>query len=425
MNYREIKILVVDDEPNNLRFLNKILTEQGYQVQKTISGQLAINAAIADPPDLILLDIMMPQMNGYEVCQKLKAIDKFCDIPIIFLSALKDVNDKVKAFELGGVDYITKPFQIEEVLARIKNQLLLSSCQKKLQRQNYCFQQELHVRKQVEKKKDELISFIGHEIKTPLTSIQASLFLLISGRFGKLESQGIRLLEIAANNTERLVRMLNNILDLERIESGIDIARKQNCDLGNLMVQAAEMMQAMAEKAEVSLSISPLSVQRYVNPDHIIQILTNLLSNAIKFSSPGSTVWLSASLQPAEEIDNITEEFISSCPYLLTASPHSTIVLFKVKDQGRGIPSDKLELIFSYFEQVDISDLREKGGTGLGLAICRKIVHQYGGKIWVESSIGLGSTFYFTLPEFSPDYDTKANESMPEPLLYKGLGTRS
>ena len=142
-----MKILAVDDNSNNLRFLSNILNKQGYQVQKAIRGQLALEAAIASPPDLILLDIMMPEMDGYEVCQQLKGNDKTKEIPVIFLSALDEVSDKVNAFKVGGVDYITKPFQVEEVLARIENQFTIQRLQKELKEQNALLQQEICDRK--------------------------------------------------------------------------------------------------------------------------------------------------------------------------------------------------------------------------------------------------------------------------------------
>lgn len=140
------KILVVDDQPSNLRYLSNILAQRGYKVQRAISGKLALNAVFSSPPDLILLDIIMPEMTGFEVCKRLKANEQTRDIPVIFLSVLDDATDKVKAFKVGGVDYITKPFQIEEVLARIENQLELQSLQKQLESQNQALQQEIEFR---------------------------------------------------------------------------------------------------------------------------------------------------------------------------------------------------------------------------------------------------------------------------------------
>ena len=144
------KILLVDDQPNNLRFLSNVLLEQGYQVQRAINGQLGLNAALAFPPDLILLDIMLPDINGYEVCASLKATDKTKEIPVIFLSAINETQEKVKAFQVGGVDYITKPFQVEEVLARIQNQLTIQKLQTQIKQQNLSLQNEIKERQQAE-----------------------------------------------------------------------------------------------------------------------------------------------------------------------------------------------------------------------------------------------------------------------------------
>jgi signal transduction histidine kinase len=418
MDNRNPTILVVDDEPNNLRVLSTILTKHGYKVQKAIGGNLAVSAASTAPPDLILLDIMMPQINGYEVCKKLKSIDETREIPVIFLSGLDQTTDKVKAFESGGVDYITKPFQVDEVLARIENQLTLRNLQKQLQKQNNYLQQQIEARKLAEQKKDEIISVVSHELRTPLSCIRTAIDLLLTGRYGMLEPKGQHFLDIALLNTDRLLRLLNDLLDLERIEAGIDMTCRENCDIAELMVAAAESLQATAEQAEVTLSVSTVPVQRCVNSDHIIQVLTNLLSNAIKFSPPGSTVWLNAELLDSEDQKNkLTPAFsplseegkkIQQNQNFLTQNSlipqtNSPDLLIKIKDQGRGIPSDKLELIFNRFQQVLPSDAHQKGGSGLGLAICRSIVQQYGGQIWVESNPGMGSTFYFTLPDLAGD----------------------
>jgi len=231
----------------------------------------------------------------------------------------------------------------------------------------------------VERMKNEFISVVSHELRTPLTSIHGSLRMLASGLLDTQPETGKRLLEIAVSSTDRLVRLINDILDIERIESGSVTMAKQHCDASDLMVRAADVMRTMAEKFGVSLVVSPLSSPVWADPDRIIQTLTNLLSNAIKFSPAGSTVWLSATHSPALD-------------------QQAAQILFTVKDQGRGIPQDKLETIFERFQQVDVSDSRNQDGTGLGLAICRNIVQQHGGRIWVESRLGKGSTFYFTLP---------------------------
>ncbi|MEH1825463.1 MAG: response regulator [Nostoc sp.] len=241
-------------------------------------------------------------------------------------------------------------------------------------------------RKQIERMKDEFVSVVSHELRTPLTSIHGSLGMLASGLLPTDSEQGKRLLQIATDSSERLVRLINDILDIERIESGKTKMEPEICNVVDLIVQAVNVMQPLADKAGVKVSISALSGQVWADSDRIVQTLTNLLSNAIKFSSVGSTVCLGAQQQGDE-------------------------VLLTVKDTGRGIPTDKLESIFERFQQVDSSDSRNHDGTGLGLAICKSIMQQHGGRIWAESVLGEGSTFYVTLPLFEAFPNTDLEDS--------------
>ena len=233
--------------------------------------------------------------------------------------------------------------------------------------------EDITERHAVEKMKNEFISIVSHELRTPLTSIRGSLGMLATGALNNHPERMRRMIEIAAIDTERLVRLVNDILDLERLDSGKVTLVKECCDAAALMEQSVEAMRSLALKENITLSVSSVPALVWASDDHIIQTLTNLLSNAIKFSPANSTITLSA-------------------------EPLCDRVLFQVKDQGRGIPADKLETIFGRFQQVDASDSRKQGGTGLGLAICHSIITQHGGRIWVESVLGEGSTFYFTLP---------------------------
>lgn len=228
-------------------------------------------------------------------------------------------------------------------------------------------------RKAIERMKDEFISVVSHELRTPLTSLHSALKILATGRLGSLSIDGQQMLEIADESTERLVRLVNNVLDLQRIESGKVIMDRQAHNAADFMIQAAEAMQAMAQQHGVTLVTQPQDLRIWADADYILQALTNLLSNAIKFSAPGDTVWLTAEARQDEAV-------------------------FRVRDEGQGIPADHLERIFERFQQVDSSDSRKKGGTGLGLTICRKIIEQHEGRIWAESTLGQGSTFSFTLP---------------------------
>lgn len=481
-------ILAIDDTPENLALLSQMLTERGYKVRSVTKGSTALRGAKAVPPDLILLDVKMPEMTGYEVCQQLKVDDRTRDIPIIFISALGDVFDKVKAFQVGGVDYITKPFQAEEVLARLNTHLTIRDLQIKLQAQNSQLQQEIAEKTAAEDKfakafracpnpiaiatyqegrflevntsflqmsgyaeteiiaknisqiyspsaleiydralrksvlqgfvrnqelefqtktgqvktvllsmelielggtnctlqimnditehkrlENEFISLVSHELRTPMTSTIGALDLLNSGQLGTLSDRGKQILKVAIRNTERLIFLVNDILDLERMKSGIISIEPQKCDLQSLLVRATEIMQAMAEKSRVRLLLEPCNISLRIDPERILQTLTNLLSNGIKFTKPGGIVKLQANVRG------------DRC-------------YITVRDTGRGIPQDKLQIIFERFQQVDASDSRAKGGTGLGLAICRHIVERHNGKIWVESVLGRGSTFYISLP---------------------------
>lgn len=238
----------------------------------------------------------------------------------------------------------------------------------------------------VERLKNEFIGIVSHELRTPLTSIRGSLGLLATGVMDDDPAEMKRMIDIAAIDTERLVRLVNDVLDLEKLESGKVSLVREWCDAAVLMQRSIEVMTGIAQEAGVQLVVQPIAIKLWVAPDRIIQTLTNLLSNAIKFSPPGGVVTLAA------EIRTLESEDYPSPP---VSRPH---LRFSVQDQGWGIPADQLERIFGRFQQVDASDSRDKGGTGLGLAICQSIVHQHQGQIWVESTWGQGSTFFFTLP---------------------------
>ena len=221
--------------------------------------------------------------------------------------------------------------------------------------------------------KDEFISTVSHELRTPLTSIRGALGLLSSGILGEINEKAANLLRIALTNSDRLVRLINDILDLERIQSGREPLAFRPVQLADIVRQAIEDMQPVAEAAGVQLIHDTTQVEIAADPDRLLQVLTNLLSNAVKFSPPNSTV--SVMLRPG--VSGVT---------------------LSVIDHGRGIPADKLEAIFGRFQQVDASDSRQKGGSGLGLAICRTIVLQHSGRIWAERNPVRGSTFRVFLP---------------------------
>lgn len=229
-------------------------------------------------------------------------------------------------------------------------------------------------RRALDRMKDEFISTVSHELRTPLTSLRAALGLVTGGALATRPDRMQQMLEIAIGNTDRLIKLVNDILDIERIGSGNAELHSLMCSAEALMERSAGLQQAAALRQGVRFRIDAEGVQVWGDPDRILQALSNLISNAVKFSPAGGEIVLRARTLDEHEAE------------------------FSVEDQGRGVPEDKLESIFERFQQVDASDSRVMGGTGLGLAICRSIVHQHGGRIWATSPPGEGATFHFTLP---------------------------
>jgi signal transduction histidine kinase len=237
---------------------------------------------------------------------------------------------------------------------------------------------DISERNALDRMKDEFISTVSHELRTPLTSVRAALGLLAGGALTARPEKARQMMDVAVANTDRLERLVKDILDLERINSGKAELHSIQCPLDEMFGRATALLQTSAMRANVRFTIEANDVRVWADPDRLLQTLTNLISNAIKFSphAPGipSEVRLSANYVSGDE------------------------ALIEVQDHGRGIPGEKLEQIFERFKQVDASDSRAKGGTGLGLAICRSIVAQHGGHIWATSTPGEGSTFHFTMP---------------------------
>ena len=267
------------------------------------------------------------------------------------------------------------------------------------QKQTAQDQNALQKRKQLDTLKDEFISTVSHELRTPLTSIRGALGLLSAGVMGKVDDKALNLLRIASTNTDRLVRLINDILDLERMDAGRAPLHLRRCSLSELVLQAVETMRSMADASDIRIEIVPeLQADPIVfegDSDRMQQVLVNLLSNAIKFSPRGSSVRVLGGYDGEN-------------------------LLLRIEDRGRGVPTDKLETIFDRFHQVEASDARQKGGTGLGLAICRSILAQHGGSIWAErndihGNNQLGTSFVLRMPRL-----VAASEVTPLPLAPQG-----
>lgn len=266
--------------------------------------------------------------------------------------------------------------------------------------------EDITERAAIARMKDEFISVVSHELRTPLTSIHGALELLNSEILSPSSERGRHLLHIAAENSHRLVHLVNDILQLERLESGkLKLERQVLCSRV-LTQRAQELMQMLLERSHIELRLTDPGFMLWVDGDRVIQVLTNLIDNAIKFSETGAAIELRVEQAPAKPSAETSAKPSAQ-------GSEMARVCFQIEDQGRGIPEDQLGGIFERFHQVDASDSRRRGGTGLGLAICRSIIHQHGGQIWVHSQLGQGSCFYFTLPAAPPDIGTATDGFAP------------
>ena len=434
-------ILIVDDSPDNLRVLSSTLIEQGYTVRCVKSGSMALIGIQTSPPDLILLDIRMPHMNGYEVCQTLKANVQTQSIPVIFLSALDDVTDKVKAFEVGGADYITKPFQTEEVLARVKHQLIIQQLQQQLIEQNQQLQQEICDRKQIEISlyqeihqrslieaelqiakevaeassyaKSEFLARMSHELRTPLNAILGFTQLLERGALSSAEQQNY--LATIYRSGQHLLHLINNILTVASAEASKPPLHESCFDLYSLLENLSSFWQLRARAKGLRFSLErSQTLARYVRSDEnkLRQVLTSLLDNAVRFTQSGQVTLQvrqgsvqiptpaleDLSTHPLPVPDQLKADNTAMDSAISSTSSDATAtwlhLLFEVQDTGPGMAQEEVDQLFSVFYQTE-TGRRSEQGLGLGLPISRKFVQWMGGDLSLDSRLGQGTTAQF------------------------------
>ena len=356
-------ILIVDDVPANLQLLVEMLKKRGYKVRPVLGGKLAIQAAKNDSPDLILLDINMPEMNGYEVCEILKADEKLKEVPVIFISALNETMDKVKAFSVGGVDYVTKPFQFEEVNARVKTHL-------ELQRQKQELRDNYEKLRELESLRDSLVHMIVHDIRNSLTGVSGFIELAS----GDQNSTGSvkEYLQRAMNSVQNLVEMISSLLDVSKMETGKMPLNLAECNLRDIAKDALEKIEHLKGTRRLFLNNPESSFIVKADPALLARVVQNLLGNALKFTPENGEIRI-----------NIESD--------------KGGVRFSVTDTGPGIPPEYHQKIFEKFGQVEIQADKHKYSTGLGLTFCKLVIETHGGIIDVDSEMGKGSTFWFVL----------------------------
>ncbi len=369
-------ILLVDDTPANLKVLTELLKEYNYKVRAVPSGKLALKSVAHAQPDLILLDINMPEMNGYEVCQQLKDNPETAAIPVIFISALDDVQDKIQAFRQGGVDYITKPFQIEEVHARIKTHLTIDALQRELQEKNLRLESQLKQLQEMESMQDTWLNMVVHDIRVPLTTATL-LISYMDEEANAFPQRFVGPIHETNKIMERMKMALENILDLGKMKEGKISLKYEKLELVSSLQVWLEELEILSSHVQIELLLPPVPLELEVDQQLLKRVIVNLLSNAFRFANIGSKIQL-------------------------TLKQEDQSVYVAISDQGPGIPEEYREKIFEKFVQVQLSHRSDPASSGLGLTFCKMAIEAHRGQIGVESEVGKGSTFWFKIPLKAP-----------------------
>ncbi len=354
-------ILIVDDIPDNLKVLGELLKNNGYKVRPVPNGKMALQVAEKEKPDLILLDIMMPDMDGFEVCRRLKENEYLNDIPIIFISALNDTKNIIKAFTSGGIDYITKPFQAEEVSARVATHLKI------------CWQKnELH-RLNIEK--DKFFSILAHDLRNPFGGFMKLTEMMVDDTLFFSPEQQKEMMMDLSHSARNIFDLLNDLLEWSQMQRGRADFNPQLLGLNNTATECLKTVTELAKNKCIKIALDIPENQKVKADVNMLQtILRNLTSNAIKFTPPKGKITISSTIADNNE------------------------VVVAVNDNGIGMTKEILDNLF----QIDVNTGRPgtegEPSSGLGLILCKEFVEKHEGKIWVESEEGVGSQFYFTIP---------------------------
>ena len=354
-------VLIVDDGVDNLRLLSDLLGKYGYEVRAVTTGRQALQAVEHDPPDLILLDITMPEMNGYEICRRLKATDRSKDVPVVFLTSLTDTADKVRAFDAGGVDYITKPFQFDEVLARVKAHVALRRAQTDLAA-SYTRLRAL------EQLRDDLVRMVVHDMGSPLQALSINLLLLQ----GAVSEDGRDILQSASKVAEELSQMISDLFDVSRLEECKMPIRRAVWNLTDMAHDVRAVLGAIDADRLIDLESSE-AVEVSCDGALVRRVIENLVTNALRHTPAGSPIRVS----------------------IARAEGRARVA---VHDQGRGVPPEATGRIFEKFGTVETRQESAYRSLGLGLAFCKLAIEAHGGTIGVDPGVGSGSTFWFELP---------------------------
>ncbi len=382
-------ILIVDDIPENLKLLVNVLSKKKLKTRPIRSGKLAIASAFEMPPDLILLDIKLPDIDGYEVCRILKEDKRTTNIPIIFISALNDIFDKVKGFSAGGVDYITKPFEEMEVIARIENHLAICNLQKKLNKKNKHLKNEIAAHKKTMVKlkkskqklvelnsaKDKFFSLMAHDLKNSFISF-ISFSELIKTEYNdySLEEKQ-EFIHHICESSKHGYNLLENLLEWASIQMNRLNIEPININLHLLIDSNILLLNTFAETKQIKINYTNTDkIYVFADGNMINTVIRNLLSNAIKFTPQKGTIHIDIKIETSQ------------------------IKIFII-DNGVGISENHIESLFHIETNRSTLGTNKEKGTGLGLILCKEFIKKNNGEIGVTSKVGQGTTFWFTLPK--------------------------
>ena len=374
--FRNTSVLIVDDTESNIRLLAHVVKSEGYDVMAAFSGQEALEMVSKRKPDLILLDVMMPEMDGFEVCKRLKESDEYSDIPVIFLSALSETDTKVKGFNVGGVDYITKPFQRQEVLARIDLQIKLRRLQHELELKVTELRERESLLKRLNDEKDDLMRIVSHDFRNPVSGIVGLVEVLRTAR-ELSEGQKNEIYGAIKESGQKLIQLVNNLLD-KKSDGSINEINAQEVNFTKLIEETVELHRPTAINKGILFDIDLDYVLNFNLDRHKIeQVVSNLISNALKFTPEGGTISIKM-----EKTNKDPQE-----------------VNVEVIDTGIGISEEGIKNLWDGQSKKVRSGTSGEKGSGIGLSLVKRFVDLHDGEIMVESEEGKGTCFKVLLTE--------------------------
>jgi signal transduction histidine kinase len=373
------KILIVDDSDANLKLMGYELEKAGYEVASARSGREALARARSSRPDAVLLDVLMPEMDGFETCRRLKADPDLASVPVLMWTSLNSTDDVVRGLEVGAQDYVTKPFVSEVLRARIRSVLRAKKDRDALIDANLRLEESQRAAQQALNVRNEFLSHESHELRTPLSSLHQFLTIVLDGLAGKVNSEQQEYLEICLRNAKQLRSMISDLMDVTRLQNGKLRITPRPLIPTRVVDDVVRSQENIAHEKGITLLASTDGVPEVLGDEvRIRQVLINLLDNAIKYTSEGGTVEVRAERDPA----------------------NPDLARISVIDTGCGVSAEGRDRIFRYMQQEGDHDWRSRKGLGIGLYICKELVTRQGGRLWVDSDGRSGSRFCFTLPEF-------------------------